>query len=108
MLARYWAQRYTIGELDQVVDATSAVLDGADLMITHPTMGSVTGIVADVVGVPWITGHLFPMMLPSEAERPPSTLAIPQLPGVTGRAVQLCRVDDPDVRNGAADRRPAW
>ena len=23
LLARYWAQRYTIGELDQVVDATS-------------------------------------------------------------------------------------
>jgi len=85
-LARYWAKRYTIAELDQVVDATTEVLAGADLMITHPTLGSVTGIAADVAGVPWITGHLFPMMLPT-AERPPSTVAIPELPGAAGRAV---------------------
>jgi UDP:flavonoid glycosyltransferase YjiC (YdhE family) len=86
LLARYWAKRYTVQELDQIVTATSAVLDGADLMITHPTMGSVSGIAADIVGVPWITGHLFPMMLPS-AQRPPSTVAIPQLPGAAGHAV---------------------
>ena len=85
-LARYWSQRYTVRELDQVVEATSAALEGADLMITHPTMGCVTGIAADVVGVPWVTGHLFPMMLPT-GQRPPSTFAVPQLPGAAGRAL---------------------
>jgi rhamnosyltransferase subunit B len=55
-------------------------------LITHPTMGPVTGIAADLARVPWITGHLFPMMLPS-AERAPSTFAIPQLPGRAGHAV---------------------
>src|SRR4051794_17302179 len=76
LLARYWAKRYVVDELDQVVAATTGAIDGADLMVTHPTMGSVTSIAADLAGVPWGTGHLFPMMLPT-AQRPPAALRLP-------------------------------
>jgi UDP:flavonoid glycosyltransferase YjiC (YdhE family) len=40
-------------------------------------MGCVTAIAADLAQVPWVTGHLFPMMLPTR-ERPPATLRVPR------------------------------
>jgi rhamnosyltransferase subunit B len=77
VLARYWAKRYVVDELDQIVTALTRVLDGADLMVTHPTMGTVSSIAADVAGVPWVTGHLFPMMVPTR-ERPPGAMRMPR------------------------------
>ena len=77
VLARYWAKRYVVDELDQIVAALSGALDGADLMVTHPTMGCVSSIAADLAGVPWVTGHLFPMMLPTAAS-PPGALRVPR------------------------------
>ena len=89
VLARYWAKRYVVDELDQIVTALTGVLDGADLMVTHPTMGTVSSIAADLAGVPWVTGHLFPMMLPTR-ERPPGAVRLPrglERRGVLNRAL---------------------
>lgn len=86
VLGRYYLATFTLGYMDAIVAHTSAALVGADLMVTHPTMGVNTGIAADLAGVPWITGHLFPMMLPS-IERVPWTLPLPVPRNAAGRVV---------------------
>lgn len=86
-LARSWADRYLVREFDVVVDRLLGELAGADLLLTHPVAGVLGGAAADVAGVPWMTGHLFPMLLPS-VERSPAALRIPPLPGRAGPALR--------------------
>lgn len=86
VLGRYYLATFTVAYLDAIVARTREALAGADLMVTHPTVGVSTGIAADQAGVPWITGHLFPMMLPS-LERAPWTLPLPVPRNAAGRVL---------------------
>ena len=55
-------------------------------MVTHPTMGAVASIAADRAGCHRVTGHLFPMMLPS-TKQPTEHVRDPAAPRAAGRAV---------------------
>ena len=50
-----------------------AATDQADLVLTHPVIGWCARMAAEVRGLPWVTGHLFPMMLPSAHHLPDTT-----------------------------------
>ena len=49
---------------------TDATTD-ADLVLTHPTAAFAARIVAERRDIPWVTGHLFPMLIPTTDHLPP-------------------------------------
>lgn len=70
LTGRYFVKEFVVPYLRSGVEALSDAGDGADLFVTHPTAGVATRIASDRLGIPMVTGHLFPIMLPT-AERPP-------------------------------------
>lgn len=71
-LARYWMRRGFVDEPDITREALLHVLDGADVLVTHPTLGAASMPVAQHLGVPAVVGQLFPMMMPTSAWAPPT------------------------------------
>ena len=71
-LARYWMRRGFVDGPDIVRKALLEVLDGADVLVTHPTLGAASMPVAQRLGVPVVVGQLFPMMMPTSAWAPPT------------------------------------
>jgi sterol 3beta-glucosyltransferase len=71
-LARYWMRRGFVDGPDITREALLHVLDGADVLVTHPTLGSASVPVARHLGVPVVVGQLFPMMMPTSAWAPPT------------------------------------
>lgn len=57
---------FTIPHLDAMYEAVHAALDGADLLFSHPAAASVGAIAAEQRDIPWISGDLFPMLVPTE------------------------------------------
>ena len=51
-LARYWMRRGFVDGPDVTRDALLHVLDGADVLVTHPTLGAASVPVAQHLGVP--------------------------------------------------------
>jgi len=45
-------------------------LEGADVLVTHPSFATVAQPLAEAAGVPVVFGHLFPMLLPTRAWGP--------------------------------------
>jgi rhamnosyltransferase subunit B len=78
LTGRYYAKEFVVPYLRSGVDALTAAADGADLFVTHPMAGVATRIASDHLGISMVTGHLFPIMLPT-SERPP-----PGLPATVG------------------------
>jgi sterol 3beta-glucosyltransferase len=64
-LARYWIDQGHRRDPAAVRRTLLEVLDGADAVVTHPTMAHAVSPVADELGVPVVVGHLFPMMIPT-------------------------------------------
>lgn len=83
-MVRCWAGRYVAAEADQWIDATHDVLDGADVVVTHPTAATLTGIAAEARGIPMVCGQLFPMMIPS-AHVDPAGVDLRRLPAPVAR-----------------------
>ena len=71
-LARYWTRRGFVDGPDITRDALLHVLDDADVLVTHPTLGAASMPVAQHLGVPVVVGQLFPMMMPTSAWAPPT------------------------------------
>lgn len=71
-LARYWMRKGFVDGPDLVRDVLLDVLDGADILVTHPTSGAASIPVAQHLGVPTVVGQLFPMMMPTSAWAPPT------------------------------------
>jgi len=71
-LARYWMRRGFVDGPDVTRKALLHVLDGADVLVTHPTLGAASMPVAQHLGVPAVVGQLFPMMMPTSAWAPPT------------------------------------
>jgi len=70
-LATLWMDR---AFADDPAAATASLrnnLEGANVVVTHPTMASVTLPVARSVGASVLVGHLFPMMIPTTSWAPP-------------------------------------
>lgn len=74
----------TVPHLDAQFDALAAELYDADVLFSHSTAALVGAIAADAVGVPWISGDLFPMLMPTETAPP-----APNLPSWGARSNRL-------------------
>lgn len=69
-MVRYWAERYIAADADIWTERTADVLQGADVMVAHPTAATLSAIPAIAGGVPWVCGQLFPSMIPSAVTDP--------------------------------------
>ena len=70
-LARYWMRRGFVADPGAATESFHDVLDGADVLVTHPTFGAGGIPVARHLGVPVVVGQLFPMMMPTSSWTPP-------------------------------------
>jgi rhamnosyltransferase subunit B len=62
--------RLVTERLDEVIDAVDPHTEWADVVLAHPVAALSTTMPAERRGVPWISGDLFPMLLPSAAAPP--------------------------------------
>jgi UDP:flavonoid glycosyltransferase YjiC (YdhE family) len=69
-MVRYWAKKYIADDAEIWTDRTADVLQGADVMVVHPTAATLSAIPAIADDVPWVCGQLFPSMIPSAATDP--------------------------------------
>ena len=86
-LARYWIRRAYVDHPAAVDDSLSATFTGADAIVSHPTMCSVTAPIARRLDVPLVVGHLFPMMVPTAEWAFPMDRASPDLGRPANRAM---------------------
>jgi sterol 3beta-glucosyltransferase len=70
-LGRYWMGKGFADDPATAARALRAAFDGADVVVTHPTFGSVAVPMARSMGIPVAVGHLFPMMIPTRRWGPP-------------------------------------
>jgi UDP:flavonoid glycosyltransferase YjiC (YdhE family) len=68
--SRFWASEFIVKHLPAIHDAMMAATADADLVLTHAAAGLCARIAAELRGLPWVTGHLFPIMLPTSQELP--------------------------------------
>ncbi len=67
---RLYFGKLTIPFLEDMHQALMPELDGADVLFAHSTAGIVGSVAADLCGVPWIAGDLFPMLNPTMTQSP--------------------------------------
>lgn len=70
-LGAYWMDRAFADDPTTAIRSLQQGFDGADAVVTHPTMGAISVPVARAMGIPVVTGHLFPMMIPTDHWTPP-------------------------------------
>jgi UDP:flavonoid glycosyltransferase YjiC (YdhE family) len=70
-LGKYWMRVSFSNDPVAVADTLRDTLTGADVLVTHPTFGSVSVPMAKHLGVPIVVGQLFPMMIPTASWGPP-------------------------------------
>lgn len=70
-LGAYWHRKTFADDPEQALRSLAEGFDGADVVVSHPTMCSITVPVARSVGARVVTGQLFPMMIPTEHRTPP-------------------------------------
>lgn len=70
-LGAYWHHRTFAADPERALASLSSGFDGADVVVSHPTMCSITIPVARSVGARVVAGQLFPMMIPTEHWSPP-------------------------------------
>jgi len=69
--ARFWIGEFGVRPLHSIHAALMDATAGADLVLTHPTAGFAARMVAEERGIPWVTGQLFPMLIPTSDHLPP-------------------------------------
>ena len=70
-LGRYWMRTGFAADPAAARASVLGALDRADALISHPTFASVIGGAAEHLGVPFVCGQLFPMMVPTDHWTPP-------------------------------------
>jgi UDP:flavonoid glycosyltransferase YjiC (YdhE family) len=81
---RWTIQTYLFDRLREVYESTDPVARDADIVLSHP-MTLNARISAEIHGIPWMTVHLFPMIIPSaDTTLPPDR---PHLPRPINRAL---------------------
>lgn len=78
-LARYWMRTAFADDPEAVRAGLLRAFDGADVVVSHPTMASVVEPVATHLGIPVVVGHLFPMMIRTRSWSPPVGSRSPNL-----------------------------
>lgn len=56
---------FTVPHLDEQFAAVRDASDGADVIFSHSTAGIIGAMAAETHGIPWISGDLFPMLIPT-------------------------------------------
>ena len=69
-LGRYLMAKGFSDDPDAARRSVQRALDGADVLLTHPSFATVAQPVAEAAGVPVVFGHLFPMLLPTRSWGP--------------------------------------
>lgn len=69
-LLELYIGEFTVPHLEPMYDAVHRALDGADLLFCHSTAGIVGSMAAEKLDVPWISGDLFPMLIPTATASP--------------------------------------
>ncbi len=82
-LGAYWMDRSLVDDAAACVESLRSGFDGADVVVTHPTMGVASIPVARSMGIRTVVGQLFPMMIPTRRWTPPLGPSSPDL----GRAL---------------------
>jgi sterol 3beta-glucosyltransferase len=62
--------KFTVPHLESQFTAIHEALDGADVLFTHSTAAVVGAMAAEARNVPWISGDLFPMLIPTRTASP--------------------------------------
>ena len=86
-LGRYWMDKGFTDDPDAAVASLEQAFDGSRVVVTHPTMATVTMPVARAVGARVVVGQLFPMMIPTGRWTPPLGSRSPNLGRPLNRAV---------------------
>ena len=68
--ARFWIREFGVRPLGSILAALTDATQGADLVLTHPTAAFAARMVAEQREIPWVTGHLFPMLIPTRDHLP--------------------------------------
>jgi rhamnosyltransferase subunit B len=109
-LGSYWHRRTIEDDPDAALASLEEGFAGADVVISHPTMCSVAIPVARSIGAKVATGHLFPMMIPTDRWTPPLGVRSYRLPRPVNRATwnvmrrMTARAFGDDVLNGIRAR----
>lgn len=69
LLELYFGE-FTIPHLAPMFEAVHDALDGADALFCHSTAGIIGAMAAEKLDVPWISGDLFPMLIPTKSSSP--------------------------------------
>lgn len=69
-LGRYLMAKGFGDDPDAARRSVHAALEGADVLVTHPSFATVAQPLAEAAGIPVVLGHLFPMLLPTRAWGP--------------------------------------
>ena len=69
--ARFWIGEFGVRPLRSICGALADATADADLVVTHPTAAFAARMVAEPRDIPWVTGHLFPMFIPTTDHLPP-------------------------------------
>lgn len=105
-LGTYWHRRTIEDDPDGALASLEAGFADADVVISHPTMCSVAIPVARSIGAKVASGHLFPMMIPTERWTPPLGVRSYRLPRPVNRTTwnimrrMTVRAFGDDVLNG--------
>ena len=70
-LGRYWMRAGLLSDPEAGKASMLAALRGADVVVAHPTFGSVAAPAAEHLDIPLVVGQLFPMMMPTAKWAPP-------------------------------------
>jgi UDP:flavonoid glycosyltransferase YjiC (YdhE family) len=70
LVGRYYTREWVLPYLETCFDALATAGKDADVFVTHPTSAVITRVVSEELGVPMVTGHLFPMILDIWARTP--------------------------------------
>ncbi len=65
LLELYFGE-FTVPHLEAQFQAVCEASVGADVIFCHSTAGIVSAMAAEAHGIPWISGDLFPMLIPTE------------------------------------------
>jgi UDP:flavonoid glycosyltransferase YjiC (YdhE family) len=84
-LPRYWMRKALVDDPDKVRLGLLRSIEGADVLVTHATVGSAVIPIADHVGIPSVVGQFFPMMVPTAEHSAPMTARSLKLPRFVNR-----------------------
>jgi UDP:flavonoid glycosyltransferase YjiC (YdhE family) len=89
LLMPLYYRRLTVPRMDPLIEALERVVDGADLLVSHPGAAPIASMPFERRGIPFMVGDLFPMLVRT-SDHPPEGL----VPFRTGGSKVARRAND--------------